>query len=87
MEKGRSTDLSQLTGEAHTEDLAGAYFQGVHYYDMGKVQYINSSGIADLIDLVKDWMEQGIEVKFINVRDEIRKEFQRLDLGHIIDFD
>ena len=87
MDRLRSSNLSHLTGETRAEDLAGVYFQGVHYYDMGKIEYINNSGIADLIDLTRDWMEQGIEVRFINVRDEIKKEFQRRDLGHIIDFD
>jgi anti-anti-sigma regulatory factor len=87
MNKRLSKDFSQLTGEVRTEDLAGAFFQGVYYYDMANVKYINNTGIADLINLVKDWMDQGTEVKFINVRDEIKNEFKRLGLVNIIDFE
>lgn len=86
MKTVKSTGL-HLTGERVSQSLAGVYFQGVHYYDMGKVEYINHSGIAELIDLVKDWMEQGIEVRFINVPDGIKREFEKLDLDHIIDFE
>lgn len=87
MDKGQSKDLTILTGQEQTENLSGVFFNNIHYYDMSRVKYINHSGIADLIDLVKDWMEQGIEVKFINIQPEIRHEFVRLDLEHIIDFE
>lgn len=84
MKTEESKDLFHLTGETRSEELSGVHFQGIYYYDMGKVQYINNSGIADLIDLVKAWLEQGIEVRFINARDEIKKKIADMDLENIL---
>src|SRR3954471_5523966 len=45
-------------------ELAGAYFKGVQFYDLKNVHFINNTGIANLIDLLKCMLEQGVEVKF-----------------------
>lgn len=84
MKTEESKDLIHLTGEKRSEGLAGVHFQGIYYYDMGQVKYINNSGIADLIDLVKAWLDQEIEVRFINVRDDIKKKIADMDLENIL---
>src|SRR5690349_6340143 len=42
--------------------LSGVYFEGVQYYDLNGVQYINNTGMAILIDLLKALLEMGVEV-------------------------
>jgi anti-anti-sigma regulatory factor len=77
-------DIVYLTGEGHSEVLAGVYFDGTMYYDLSKVNYINNSGVADLIDLVKSWIELGTEVRFLNVQEKIRVKFNEIDLDGIL---
>lgn len=69
-----------ITGETCPIDLAGANFNGIQYYDLSKVQYINNSGIADLVSIIKIWSKQGNEVKFVNVSEEIKKYIYEMNL-------
>ena len=73
-----------LTGEGRTEVFAGVHFNGVMYYDFSNVKYINNSGIADLIDLVKSWTEMGTEVRFIHVKEDIQKKIRESGLDQIL---
>jgi anti-anti-sigma regulatory factor len=83
---GTSQDF-YLTGEGHTEVLAGVYHKGIMYYDFSKVKFINNSGIADIIDLVKSWIDLGAEVRFTNVSEEIKRKLRESELEGIIDFE
>ena len=78
--KNKINRLFYLTGEKYPFDLAGVYFKGIQYYDLSKLQYINSSGIADLIAIIKVWTFQGNEVKFVNVSENIRKYLYEMGL-------
>jgi anti-anti-sigma regulatory factor len=73
-----------ITGEERVHVLSGVYHQGIMYYDMGNVKFINHSGIADLIELIKTWTELGTEVRFLFVRDDIRKKLKEYNLDQII---
>ena len=54
------------------------------YYDFSNVKYINNSGIADLIDLVKSWTEMGTEVRFIHVKEDIQQKIRESGLDQIL---
>lgn len=82
-----TNQLLHLTGETKGENLSGTYFKGTQYYDMARVDSINNSGIADLIDLVKAWTDLGIEVRFVNVNSRIKNTINELDLENIIFFE
>jgi anti-anti-sigma regulatory factor len=84
MEMIQPGNLLYLTGEGHSEVLAGVYYNGIMYYDFSNVHYINNSGVADLIDLVKSWIDLGTEVIFINVNWEIKSRFNEIDLDEIL---
>jgi anti-anti-sigma regulatory factor len=84
MEMIQPGNLLYLTGEGHSEVLAGVYYNGIVYYDFTNVHYINNSGVADLIDLVKTWIDMGTEVRFINVNRDIRNRFKDIDIDHVL---
>ncbi|MDQ3191431.1 MAG: STAS domain-containing protein [Bacteroidota bacterium] len=84
MEISGTTNLLYLTGEGRTEVFSGVYFNGVMYYDFTNVKFINNSGLADLVDLVKTWMEMGTDVRFIHVNRDIQYKFRETGLDQII---
>jgi anti-anti-sigma regulatory factor len=67
-----------------TDRLSGVYCQGVQYFDLSKVQYINNTGMATLIDLLKSLLEMGVEVQFVNVDDKIKNKIKEMGLDKII---
>lgn len=84
MQNIQSGNIIYLTGEGHSEELSGVNYNGVLYYDMSNVRFINNSGVADLIGLVKDWLDQGTEVRFINVNNKIKNKIREIDLDNIL---
>ena len=72
--------MLHITGEKCPFDLAGVYFNGIQYYDLKQVQFINNSGIADLINIIKIWIHQGKEVRFVNASDNIKKYIKEMGL-------
>ena len=67
-----------------TAELSGVFCQGVQYYDLKNIQFINNSGLANLIDLLKSLLRQGVEVQFVNVNEKIKKRIRELGLDHIL---
>jgi anti-anti-sigma regulatory factor len=57
---------------------------GVQYVDMTNVLYVTSSDIAELISMVKHRLTDGIEVKLVNVKDNVKRFIQKLQLDHIL---
>ncbi len=82
----KSDEIFQLRGHYAINSLAGVYFQGVQYVDFKNVNFINNTGIANLIDILKDSLKQGIEVKFVNVKDDIKNKFNSMSLDSIFHF-
>ncbi|MBA3664158.1 MAG: STAS domain-containing protein [Bacteroidetes bacterium] len=69
----------------HTEDqLPGVYCQGIMYYDLNNVHYINNTGMAILIDLLKSLLEMDVAVQFVNVDEKIKQKIKEMGLENII---
>lgn len=70
---------------APTQDqLPGVYCEGVMYYDLNDIHYINNTGMAILIDLLKSLLEMDVAVQFVNVDDKIKKRIKEMGLDNII---
>ncbi|MGQ0827603.1 MAG: STAS domain-containing protein [Bacteroidota bacterium] len=67
-----------------SDQLSGAYLEGVQYYDLKNVQFINNTGMADLIDLLKSLLQKGIEVQFVNANEMIKNKIRSMGLEHIL---
>lgn len=76
----KSEELFQERGEYSGKEIAGIYFQGVQYFDFKNVYFINNTGIANLIDLLKSLLKQGVIIKFVNVREKIKHKFKSMGL-------
>lgn len=68
----------------HTDRLAGVYCEGVQYFDLSSVSYINNTGMATLIDLLKSLLEMGVDVQFVNVDARIIDRIRDAGLEEII---
>ena len=66
------------------DDLPGVFCEGIQYYDLGNIRYVNNSGIASLIELLKSLLQQGVEVQFVNVNERIRNKIKAMGLDHIL---
>jgi ABC-type transporter Mla MlaB component len=66
--------------------LSGVYCGGIQYYDLKGVQYINNTGMAILIDLLKNLLEIGVDVQFVNVHEKIRNKIKDFGLDKIINY-
>ena len=67
-----------------SEEVAGVYIKGIQYYDLKNVSFINNTGIADLIELLRSLLKQGVEVKFVNVNKKIKNKIKSMGLDHIL---
>ncbi len=79
-----TTITEPLSYQYTTDRLSGVYCQGVQYFDLSSVQYINNSGMATLIDLLKSLLEMGVEVQFVNVDTKIKGKIKEMGLEKII---
>lgn len=70
--------------EINIEDIPCAYHRGVKYVDLKKITFINNNGIANLIRYIKYFLENGIEVKFINLSDSIKYKIKMMGLTNVI---
>jgi hypothetical protein len=77
----KSTDPTYHYGK---DRLSGVYCQGVQYYDLSGVHFINNTGMANLIDLLKSLLEMGVEVQFANVDENIKEKIRKMGLEKII---
>lgn len=76
-------EVFQERGEYSSNELAGIYFQGTQYFDFKNVYFINNTGVANLIDLIKNLLGQGVVIKFVNVREKIKDKFKSMGLEFI----
>jgi ABC-type transporter Mla MlaB component len=67
-----------------TAELSGVFCQGIQYYDLRNILFINNAGMASLIDLLKSLLKQGVDVRFVNVNEKIRKKIKDMGLDHIL---
>jgi ABC-type transporter Mla MlaB component len=66
------------------DELPGVFFKGVQYYDLKNIYFINNTGMANLIDLLKSLLEKNVEVQFVNVSDKIKNKIVAMGLDHIL---
>ncbi|MDO9184586.1 MAG: STAS domain-containing protein [Bacteroidia bacterium] len=76
-------EVFQERGEYSSNELSGIYFQGTQYFDFKNVYFINNTGIANLIDLVKSLLRQDVVIKFVNVSEKIKDKFKSMGLEFI----
>lgn len=67
-----------------TDELSGVLCKGVQYYDLKNILFINNNGIANLIDLLKSLLKEGVEVQFVNVSEKIKEKIKTLGLENVI---
>lgn len=82
--KIRSNELFQMSEEHPMDELAGVCIEGVHYYDFKNIHFINSTGMASLIDLLKCLLVQGVKIQLVNVNDSIKNKIKSLGLENIL---
>lgn len=80
----RSNELFQSGGENPIDALSGVCIGGIHYYDFKNIQFINNTGIASLIDLLKCLLQQGVKVQFVNVNEKIKNKIKSMGLENIL---
>jgi ABC-type transporter Mla MlaB component len=67
-----------------TAELSGVFCQGVQYYDLKNILFINNAGMANLIDLLKSLLRQGVQVQFVNVNEKIKQKIKEMGLEHVL---
>ena len=67
-----------------TDELPSVYIQGIQYYDLKNIAFINYNGMANLIDFIKSLLEKDTEVKFVNVNEKIKSKIKSIGLEHIL---
>jgi len=82
--KDESKNLIKSSEDEFSNLLPGVYCQGVQYYDLSNVHFINNTGMAILIDLLKSLLEMGVEVQFVNVEEKIKRKIRDMGLEKII---
>jgi ABC-type transporter Mla MlaB component len=85
-ERSQGIKNIQLAGNqlVITAELSGVFCQGIQYYDLRNILFINNAGMASLIDLLKSLLKQGVDVRFVNVNEKIRKKIKDMGLDHIL---
>ena len=69
---------------SETPELPGVYLSGTQYYDLKNIYFMDNTGIANLIDLLKSLLEKNVEVQFVNVTEKIKNKVRSLGLDKIL---
>jgi hypothetical protein len=64
--------------------LAGVLCNGIQYYDLNNILFINNTGLANLIGLMKSLLKRGIVVKFVNANNRIKEKIRAMGLDKFI---
>jgi ABC-type transporter Mla MlaB component len=83
-EKIRSNEMFRIVGQHPTDELSGVCIEGVHYYDFKNIHFINNTGMASLIDLLKCLLKQGVKIQFVNVNEKIKNKIKSMGLENIL---
>ena len=85
------TTKQGIESTKHTNDkteeivkLSGVLHNGVQYYDLKNVPFINSTGLASLINLLKSLLKKGITLKFVNVNKKVKEKVKAMGLEKYI---
>jgi hypothetical protein len=74
-----ASDPWMISGE-----IEGYREDGILYYDLKNVAFINNTGMAKILELLKSLLKQGVEVRFINVKPQIKQKIKSLGLENIL---
>lgn len=80
---------SKIEGENETDlekdsRLSGVLCNGVQYYDLNNILFINNTGLANLISLMKSLLKKGIVLKFVNANKRIKDKMKAMGLDKFI---
>jgi ABC-type transporter Mla MlaB component len=64
--------------------LSGVLYNGVQYYDLKNAPFINNSGLASLICLLKSLLKKGISLRFVNVNNNVKEKVKAMGLDKFI---
>jgi ABC-type transporter Mla MlaB component len=64
--------------------LPGVYYDGTCYFDLKSINYINHTGMAILIEIMKKLLKKNIEVLFLNANAHIKSKIKAAGLEEII---
>ncbi|HWY11740.1 MAG TPA: hypothetical protein VN026_10470 [Bacteroidia bacterium] len=64
--------------------FSGVFCKGVQYFDFKNIDFITNSDLANLIDLLKSLLKQGIALQFVNVNKKIKEKVKAMGLENIL---
>jgi anti-anti-sigma factor len=67
-----------------TEELPGVFCAGIQYYDLKEIDFINNTGLASFVDLLKNLLKQGRELVLVNVNRDIKQRIEALGLDQVL---
>ena len=65
-------------------ELPGVRCENVQYYDLKNIGFINNTGLAKLIELLRSLLKNDMQVQFVNVSVQIRQRIGAMGLQHIL---
>jgi anti-sigma B factor antagonist len=71
------------------EKLFSALIQEKSYriiVDLGKIDYVSSAGWGIFVGYVRDIRKNGGDIKFVNMKREVREIFELLDFTNILEY-
>src|SRR5688500_11999686 len=68
-----------------TVEFSGVFCKGVQYYDLKDILFINYTGLANLIKLLKSLLRKGSTLQLVNVNEKIKEKIKEVGLDNIID--
>ena len=79
--EGENSEVGELSKDS---TLSGVYCKGVQYYDLNNILFINNTGLANLISLIKSLLKRGVVVKFVNANKIIKEKIKSFGLDKFI---
>lgn len=64
--------------------FSGVFCKGVQYFDLKNIDFISNNDIANLIDLLKSLLKQGIGLQLVNVNKKIKEKVKAVGLDRIL---
>ncbi len=78
-------NMNLLTDQQESKaQLSGVFCKGVQYFDFKNIDFISNSDLANLIDLLKSFLKQGVALQFVNVNKKIKEKIRAMGLENIL---
>jgi hypothetical protein len=79
----KSNDVFQSSKEYPSEELSGVFYGGIQYFDFKNVHFISNTVMAKLIYVLKTLLKEGVEIKLVNVGENIKNKIKSLGLDQL----